>query len=58
MIYCLQHDMCQGMKGVLPDLELPPTLIHPLPFPPWFTAFITKTSVPKIILNGIIVIKT
>ena len=38
------HDKCQGIRGRLPDLELPP---KPLPlslFLPWFTAFIIKSN--------------
>ena len=37
-----KHMKCQEMKGILPDLELPPTQLPLFFFPPWFTALIIK----------------
>ena len=46
------HEKCQGMTGILFDLELAhiplPLFLSPL----WFTAFIMNNIVLKIILNG------
>ena len=41
------HEKFQGTKGILPDLELPPTSLPLSLFPSWFKAFIIKNNCAK-----------
>ena len=50
---CVIHDKCQGMRGILPDLVLPPTT---LPLSSLIYSIHNKSNCAENILIGIIVL--